>query len=59
MYLVLFEIFSLGPFFFKGRNSQVIAQLWNLNHMTWLYSDRPMWEMIWKIFFTFDFHILP
>ena len=25
----------------------------------WLHCDRPTWEMIWKIFFTFDFHILP
>ena len=24
-----------------------------------LTSDRPMWEIIWKKFFTFDFHILP
>ena len=28
-------------------------------HVVWLHSDRPMREMIWKIFFTFDFHILP
>ena len=28
-------------------------------HVVWLHSDRPTWEMIWKIFFTFDFHILP
>ena len=26
----------------------VIAQLWNLNHLAWLQSDRPTWEMIWK-----------
>ena len=23
----------------------------------WLHSDRPTWEMIWKIFFTFHFQI--
>ena len=28
-------------------------------HVVWLHSDRPLWEMIWKIFFTFDFQILP
>ena len=24
-------------------------------HVVWLHSDRPTWEVIWKIFFTFDF----
>ena len=61
MYLLLFEIFfSLGPFCWRVLSDCVIMELEPRDMPGWcLHSDRPTWEMIWKIFFSFDFHILP
>ena len=54
VFTVVSDIFKLGTVWLKGLK-------WLRNYGTWttcLHSNRPMWEMIWKIFFSFDFHIL-